>query len=102
MERIELKHLFLMLKDYAIELEIQRDIYRDIVTLTGSSQDPEKFSILDKIQKLYNKQYKTSIERLLEGYKREFGNNKSKELKIRLSTEGKKKVSDLIKNMPTK
>jgi hypothetical protein len=102
MERIELRYLFLVLKDYAIELEIQRDIYRDIVVLTGSSQDPEKFSILDKIQKLYNKQYKTSIERLLEGYKREFGDNTSKEMKIRLSSEGKKKVNDLINRMPSK
>jgi hypothetical protein len=94
--------LFLYLKDFAIELEIKRDFYRDMIVLSASSQNSDKFSLLDQVQKLYNNQYKTSVERLIEGYKKEFGDGKNKEVKIRLSSEGKKKVNDLIKNMPTK
>jgi len=100
MERINLRPLFLKLKDYAIELEIDREFFRDVVILTASAQDPEKFSILDKIQKMYDPQHKTSIERLVEGYKREFGNDQSKEMKIRLKDEGKKKINQLIQQMP--
>jgi len=103
MERIDLRQLFLILKDYAIELEIKRDLYRDMIVLSASSQNAEKFSILDQVQKLYNNQYKTSIEKLIEGYKVEFSNGESKEIKIKIHEDGtKKKVSELIKNMPTK
>jgi len=94
--------LYLMLKDYAIDLEIQRDFYRDVVILTAPNQNPDKFAILDKIQKLYNNKFKTSIEKLIEGYKKEFGDGKSREVKVRLSGEGKKKISDIVKNLPQK
>ena len=95
-ERIDVRELFLMLKDYAIELEIQRDIYRDLVILTAPSQNPEKFTIIDKIKKLYNQQYKTSIEKLVEGYKKEFGNNEEKVMTVRIANTEKKKLKDLI------
>lgn len=90
-----------MLKDYAIELEIKRDFYHDMIVLTASSANPDKFSILDTVQKLYNQQYKTSIEKLIEGYKKEFGSNKDKRMTIRTADESRKKVSDLIAKMPT-
>lgn len=91
-----------MLKDYAIDLEIQREFYRDVVILSAPSQNPEKFSILDKIQKLYNQQFKTSIERLVEGYKKEFADGKSREVKVRTGSIAQKKISEIVKNMPQK
>lgn len=96
-ERIDVRQLFFTLKDYAIDIELQRDIYRDMVILTANSQNPEKFTILDKIQKLYNKKYKTSIEKLIEGYAKEFENGGSKEKVIRFKNKDKKKVRDLVK-----
>jgi ribosomal protein S20 len=91
-----------MLKDFAIDLEIQRDFYRDVVVLSAPSQNPEKFVILEKIQKLYNQSHKTSIETLIENYKKEFGDGKTKEMKIRLRDEGKRKISEIVKNLPQK
>lgn len=101
-ERIEMAPLYLSLKDYAIELELQRALYHDIVILTAPSDNPEKFAILDKIQKLYNQKFKTSVEKLIEGYKKEFGDGKNKEMKIRVQDPDKNKVSELIKRMPQK
>ena len=96
-ERINVRHLFLMLKDYAIELEIQRDLYRDIVVLTSNSQNPDKFTIIDQIKKLYNQKFKTSFEKLVEGYKKEFAPGKSQELTVKISGNiRKKKIKDLI------
>jgi predicted metal-dependent hydrolase len=94
--------LYLMLKDYAIDLEIQREFYRDVVILTSSSDNPDKFTVLDKIQKLYNQKFKTSVERLVEGYKKEFGDGKSKEVKIRIRDTSKIKISEMVKNLPQK
>jgi hypothetical protein len=92
----------MLLKDHALELEIEREFYRDIVILTAPSNNPDKFAILDKIQKLYNHKYKTSIEKLVEGYKKEFGDGKSKEIKINFNDRSKKKISELVKRMPQK
>ena len=91
------------MKDFAIELEIQRDLYHDMVILNAGSQNPDKFSIIEKIQKLYNYESKTSVEKLIEGYKKEFGDGKKqKEVKIRLNDPNKNKVSELLKRMPQK
>lgn len=87
------------MKDFAIELEIQREFYRDIVILTSPTANPDKFNVLDSIQKLYNQEHKTSVEKLVEIYKKEFTDGKTKEIKIRMNDPGKKKISDLVKNM---
>ena len=87
------------MKDFAIELEIQREFYRDIVILTSPTANPDKFNVLDSIQKLYNQEHKTSVEKLVEIYKKEFTDGKTKEIKIRMNDPGKKKISDLVRNM---
>jgi hypothetical protein len=101
-ERIDVRYLFLLLKDHAMELEIQRDLYHDIAILTSNSNDPNKFTLLDKIQKLYNSKFKTSIEKLIEGYKEEFKDGKPKEVTIKFKQSDKKKVRDLVKIMKEK
>lgn len=101
-ERINLSDLWFYLKDFAIDLEIQRDYYHDIINLIAPSQNPDKFSILDKIQQLYNKKHKTSVEKLIEQYKMEFDNSKNKTMKIRLNDSNKKRISDLVKSLPEK
>ena len=102
MERIDLNQIYFMLKDYAIELEIERSFLHEVIVLSSSSQNPERFTILDRVQKLYNQGHKTSIEKLVEGYKKEFGDGKNKEIKIRLRDPDKHKVSELLKRMPQK
>ena len=101
-ERIELGPLYFLLKDYATELEIERELLRDTVILTSSSNNPDKFMILDKVQKLYNPLHKTSIEKLVEGYKKEFVDGKSKEIIINFQNVPKKKVSELVKLLKQK
>jgi len=101
-ERIEMAPLYLALKDYAIDLEIEREFYRDLVILSSSSQNPEKFSVLDKIRKLYNNSYKTSMEKMIEQYKQEFGDGKTKVVKIRTGAIAQKKISEIVKNLPQK
>ena len=91
-----------MLKDFALELEIERDVLHDIIVLAAPSDNPEKFAIIDQVKKLYNPKHKTSTEKLIEGYKKEFGSNKSKRMTVRTVIENKKKINELIAKMPTK
>lgn len=103
-ERIDLAPLYFILKDYAIELEIEHSLLHEAIILSSSSQNPERFAILDKVHKLYNQNHKSSIEKLIEDYKKEFGDGtkKPKEIKIRLRDPDKNKVSQFVKQMPQK
>lgn len=98
-ERIEIKMIWFILKDFAIDLEIKRDFYSDLVILSAPSTNPDKFAILDTIQKLYNQKYKTSVEKLIEQYKKEFSDGKGKVMKIRTKNNNKKAVSDIVKSI---
>lgn len=91
-----------MLKDFAIELEIERQFLDNVITLTAGSNNPDKFAILDRVQKLYNPKHKSSIEKLIETYKKEFTDGKTKEKIINFKGVPKKKVSDLVRLLKEK
>ena len=101
-EQIDLRHLYYLLKDFAVELEIERDLLNNIITLTASSTNTDKFSILDQVHKLYDPKHKSVVEKLVEKYKEEFGSGKTKEKIISFKGTPKKKVSELVKLLKTK
>jgi len=79
-ELIELSYLWYILMDYAISIELQRNLYHDMVVLKSYGNDPEKFAILDNITTLYDPSNKPSIEKLIDKFKEEMSKGNSKML----------------------